>query len=613
MSLGATHRASGVQGTNAPEQNVQSDGESKPSSPITNLPPSDPKFFGRDEELNEIHELLQEHGSVAITQQLVPHDDGGLGKTSTAIAYGWRYLNEFPGGVFFVSGCKSIWQADMAGLAKVLGLSRQSSQQATIASVEQHLSAGARSLLILDGLDDSAQWNDMQQSGLLPKGNCQQIVTTRRQQLQDLTICTLEGLPRDQAVGMLAMYREDAGERENRSIVRDIVDWFDGLPFALSLVGAHMLFHGDTTWINFRDRLRALGIGRALPDKRRGGLAIPDYANHVRVLIDELLDAMPRQHRIALEYAALMPARRLMTKWLIALLQADESSPAGLAGGAPKPATTVASDLIFVQLLRSLSEGHKTLTLHGALRKRLLQRHGKSHLEMADSLDNVQQLAEQRAATASAMAKKSAQREELLPLLQLACCLAEHGRSRESVAVANQVAPLLHSLGRELQVVEMLKPLAEEEVIKQLAPEAAAVLLSNVAVSLAKSGQATVARRHMEQALQIEQRHLPPDDPALAIRHSNLAGILKALGDLVKARRHIETAIRIEEKHYGADHQNLAIRHWWLGDIALGEGEKDEARAEYQLAHKIMSKYHLPENPQVRMLTKILRRHDTAH
>ncbi len=53
------------------------------------------KFVGREQELERLHQLLQNNPVVAITDVT---GQGGVGKTELAIQYSWRHLEDYPGG-----------------------------------------------------------------------------------------------------------------------------------------------------------------------------------------------------------------------------------------------------------------------------------------------------------------------------------------------------------------------------------------------------------------------------------------------------------------------------------------------------------------------------------
>ena len=90
-------------------------------NPPTNLPPRDLKFVGRFDELRQIHELLPRNRRVGLRQQAVPHTQGGMGKTAVAIAYGWKHLIDYPGGVFFLDVNSGSFVSELASLAELLG------------------------------------------------------------------------------------------------------------------------------------------------------------------------------------------------------------------------------------------------------------------------------------------------------------------------------------------------------------------------------------------------------------------------------------------------------------------------------------------------------------
>ncbi|MFN6540622.1 MAG: NB-ARC domain-containing protein [Nostoc sp. EkiNYC01] len=54
-----------------------------------------PKFVGRDEQIEQLRQLLQENDVVAITDVT---GQGGVGKTELAIQYSWQFLEDYPGG-----------------------------------------------------------------------------------------------------------------------------------------------------------------------------------------------------------------------------------------------------------------------------------------------------------------------------------------------------------------------------------------------------------------------------------------------------------------------------------------------------------------------------------
>ncbi|MFB2880892.1 hypothetical protein [Floridanema aerugineum] len=74
-----------------------------------NIPPSNSiEFVGRDKQLTELHQLLQNNSQVVIA---AINGMGGVGKTELAIQYATQHLLDYPGGICWVNA-----QGLLAGL-----------------------------------------------------------------------------------------------------------------------------------------------------------------------------------------------------------------------------------------------------------------------------------------------------------------------------------------------------------------------------------------------------------------------------------------------------------------------------------------------------------------
>lgn len=574
--------------------------EEPPSKPtptdrtLTNLPPRDRKFTGRFEDIRELHTLLAGNDIVALTQQAT-REPMGIGKSSTGIAYAWKYLNEYPGGVFFLCGSQEPFFVELAKLSEPLQQQRESNERETATKVCKHLTNGAASLLVIDGIDDPKRWTAIVESGFLPEGNCRKLVVSRCRTLAGAKKCEIARLENSQAVALLAAFRKDAKEHRNASIAGDMVDACHGMPLLVALVGAHMLINTHTNWADCYARLMQGGDGK------------PDLQQIADKVTDEILLTLPSQHRAALQIAALLPPDQIVTQWLVELIRVESES--GLnADGELKEPSVVISDLIYMQLLRSLRDGHKIVGMHEVVRRRIRER--SSGIDTQVALDLVADLAKRRAVEVQQAPESSPAQNELSPLLALAGELSSHGRIQDALQVVNQVCPAMSAAGRDYEVVATLDHIKtpNEELNQLITP----TILTIKAASLMKVGDTSGARKNAESALKIEQARRGLNDPVVANRHSNLAGILKVQGDLLNARDQIERAIQIEENHFGPEHLNLSIRHWWLGEIALAEHNQEQAQREIQLAYRIMRK-HLPEDhPQMQVLCKTLARYSVS-
>jgi hypothetical protein len=67
-----------------------------PGQPVSNLPPRNPLFRGREELLTRLREHLSASAAIAaVVQPQAIHGLGGVGKTQVALEYAHRNIDEF--------------------------------------------------------------------------------------------------------------------------------------------------------------------------------------------------------------------------------------------------------------------------------------------------------------------------------------------------------------------------------------------------------------------------------------------------------------------------------------------------------------------------------------
>src|SRR6266851_3016809 len=123
------------------------------SQPLLEVPGAAKPLVGRDDELVEVHQRLNEARRVSLTGL------GGVGKTRLAQEYASKHRGDYPGGVFWLRGDTPIGLlADFAALAARLELPEASERdkELIVAAVQRWLRGESNSsrLLVVDNLEE---------------------------------------------------------------------------------------------------------------------------------------------------------------------------------------------------------------------------------------------------------------------------------------------------------------------------------------------------------------------------------------------------------------------------------------------------------------------------
>jgi hypothetical protein len=145
-----------------------------------------PRFIGRELDLEQLHALLQQDATVGVGPAALT-GMGGIGKTQLAVEYAYRYQEAYPGGVYWVNGAKR-WQAELAALADKVGLREDSAPEvdrerrlarAFAASLAEHSGA----LVIFDNVEDPLELSNASLEIVPTRLDCRLLFTTRRRAL----------------------------------------------------------------------------------------------------------------------------------------------------------------------------------------------------------------------------------------------------------------------------------------------------------------------------------------------------------------------------------------------------------------------------------------------
>ncbi|WP_420640655.1 tetratricopeptide repeat protein [Candidatus Leptofilum sp.] len=176
---------------------------------------------------------------------------------------------------------------------------------------------------------------------------------------------------------------------------------------------------------------------------------------------------------------------------------------------------------------------------------------------------------------------------DLLPHLTIATDLAEqHGCETNNTASLNNSAGFyINSRGSYAAAL----PFYERTLVireKALGPDHpdTALSLNNLGSLLQNMGDLAAARLYFKRALAINEKALGPGHPDTAHSLNNLGSLLRAMGDLVAARPFLERALAINEKALGSDHPYTARTLDDLGSLLQNMGDLTIAQPLYERA-----------------------------
>jgi hypothetical protein len=254
---------------------------------IWRVPPRNPNFTGRDDELTKIKTRLSADGAVTVHSVA---GLGGVGKTQLAIEYAHKFASDYDL-VWQIAAEKATTIPDnFAPLAASLGLEPVPDPEEVRAAVHDALRAVSGWLLIFDNADSVDDIGPWLPSGPVSEGTRGHvIVTTRRGGYRQLgTVLELDVIDTAAAVRLLQARAPDTGD----DVARSITQLLGRLPLAIEQAAAYL----DRTQISPREYL-------------------------------ELLTT--RQSAMLTEMGSKVPDRSVATVWELSLDRIRDENPAG--------------------------------------------------------------------------------------------------------------------------------------------------------------------------------------------------------------------------------------------------------------------------------------------
>jgi tetratricopeptide (TPR) repeat protein len=573
-----------------------------------NLPAHNPRFVGRETEMQRLHEAagLGRFGVLTAVQGM-----GGVGKTALAIQYAHAYGDFYPGGCWLVvcAGETNLASA-VRRLDLDLWLTLSDAEQRddnlaarhVLAELERRAIEGAKArcgeehppepktLLLLDNVDAPALLQPPQ-SALLSGRQWLHVLATTRSGAQDfgndperLTVLSVDELPDEDALRLIESYQP--GGRfptpQERDAALGLVRLLGGFTLAVEVVAVHLGERaGRVTCAAFLERMKKEGLGKFDDVAGATRTGIFHGERLVGATLKPTLDLLSEAERLVLSYAALLPPDSIPLPWLRAM--AAKNFPE--LGRDAEPGYDDAW-INLVNRILGLRLVHTIEFTEDGRTPRIFRMHrlvGElvrgTDKEIEHHRDCLSSHARNRCYFLEKGWLEWGNRWEIAPLASLAHLQLDNNDWNHAPWLATHAALRLSDLG----MYSPAEPLYRRalEVFEQVGgPEHPDTLsgVNNLAAVLNSKGDHAGAEPLYRRALEARERILGSEHASTLISVNNLALLLYSKRDFAGAERLYRRAMEARERILGREHPDTLTSMNNLG--ALLDSKKDYAGAE---------------------------------
>ncbi len=340
--------------------------------------PRNDYFVGRDDDLNRLHALLQQGGTLVVRPAMLS-GLGGIGKTQLAVEYAYHFQGDYPGGVYWVNAAAD-WLDELATLASRIGLHEDKTDDALeterrgrlALAFANYVKAHPDSLVIFDNVDDPRLLRTPL-AGIIPAElKCRLLLTTRRRD-PDLPFAQVEirELSEPAALDLLLHTRarqsmlkklRTGGFDPEFDAARVICKLLGNLPLALTLAAAYLGRYSDISLSDYSVRLEKEGGVVTLDSTGVDPLDLPTrHDTSIAATLKLQWDAVKNENaRMVLQTAALLGQGTLIPRDRLAVFSGltDEETRIGYPSLLAEALTT----LVEMSLVEELTE--KDIRLH---------------------------------------------------------------------------------------------------------------------------------------------------------------------------------------------------------------------------------------------------------
>ena len=228
------------------------------------------KFVGRDEELENLHQLLQKNQQVAIAAIA---GMGGIGKTELAVQYAIAHQETYQGGICWLRALEDVGLQIVQLAQAYFNINPPDSLdlEAQLQYCYQHWGEG-EVLLVLDNLTDY----NKEIKPLLPcLSRFKVLITTRSHLGRSIKKLSLKVLEPEAALELLQSFIGVERINAEESQANDLCEWLGYLPLGLELVGRYLAQKQDLSLADMLSRLERKRLNHRALSNTDGDMTAP--------------------------------------------------------------------------------------------------------------------------------------------------------------------------------------------------------------------------------------------------------------------------------------------------------------------------------------------------
>ncbi|WNZ46808.1 tetratricopeptide repeat protein [Leptolyngbya boryana CZ1] len=582
-------------GRTKPDQPPQFPGQSgtisdraKPTYPpnlIQNLPYGSINFVGREVELEQIHQQLQQSSTVAISAIA---GMGGIGKTELALQYARKHCREgsYPGGLCWLRAREEVGTQIISFVRSCLDLTPPEDLELVekVRWCWRRWREGAALLIF----DDVQKYEDIE-SFLPPQESRFKVLMTSRSRfgspVQELQ---LDVLSEGKALELLRLLVGDSRVDEELARSEELCEWLGYLPLGLELVGRYLAKKRDLSiellWQRLQEnRLEARAFKQAEP-----GMTASLGVAAAFELSWQSLDEVVQQVAAVLSLFALAEIPWKLVEQCLPEVDAEELEDIR------------DQMLLSANLLKRVDKG--MYQLHQLLKEFFAVKR-EQRADDSDLQQRFYQVVIAEAEEVREKPEKSLTQKSTMMIAHLQEAMKRLARPEQALDLAtclNWVARLYYEQGRygEAEPLYVRSLSIREQQLGTDHPDVASSL-DNLALLYKWQGHYSEAEPLFVRSLSIREQQLGTDHPDVAGSLNNLATLYRFQGRYGEAEPLYVRSLSIQEQQLGTNHSDVAGSLSNLATLYRFQGRYGEAEPLYVRSLSIQEQQLGTDHPDV--------------